>query len=236
MSTTTGWNPWRRALLEVVVIVGSILLAFGMDRWWEGSREAAARARLSDDVATEFVQIIDVIDARIQAGETLRGRLVDFLLIDPDTAARVPTDSAYLMLQAIWRPGTDQINDAMVLDLLDAESFDLLANSALRSALAEWRSSYLLVESRLEVLDQLQVDALRELGKHQAIRTRMLRPASRTDSYPMESGAALRQALSDEGILGVASAKETTFRRLDSLLRRLRESSTEVHRLATSGH
>jgi hypothetical protein len=27
--------PWLRVLLEGVVIVGSILLAFGIDAWWE---------------------------------------------------------------------------------------------------------------------------------------------------------------------------------------------------------
>jgi hypothetical protein len=28
--------PWLRVLIEGVVIVDSILLAFGIDAWWEG--------------------------------------------------------------------------------------------------------------------------------------------------------------------------------------------------------
>ena len=31
--------PWARILLEGVVIVGSILLAFGIDAWWEDHSE-----------------------------------------------------------------------------------------------------------------------------------------------------------------------------------------------------
>jgi len=36
---------WVRALLEGLVIVGSILLAFGIDAWWEGRSEAQAEQK-----------------------------------------------------------------------------------------------------------------------------------------------------------------------------------------------
>ena len=38
----TSQVPWLRVFVEGVVIVGSILLAFGIDAWWErlGQREA----------------------------------------------------------------------------------------------------------------------------------------------------------------------------------------------------
>ena len=31
--------PWLRVLVEGVVIVGSILLAFGLQAWWDGFQE-----------------------------------------------------------------------------------------------------------------------------------------------------------------------------------------------------
>ncbi len=31
--------PWIRVLVESVVIVGSILLALGIDAWWEGRQQ-----------------------------------------------------------------------------------------------------------------------------------------------------------------------------------------------------
>lgn len=34
--------PWLRVLIEGVVIVGSILLGFGIDAWWEGRQEEEA--------------------------------------------------------------------------------------------------------------------------------------------------------------------------------------------------
>ena len=45
--TTTRSIPWLRVLIEGVVIVGSILLAFGIDTWWEGRQERSqVRAEL----------------------------------------------------------------------------------------------------------------------------------------------------------------------------------------------
>ncbi len=32
--------PWPRVFVEGVVIVGSVLLAFGIEAWWDGVQEA----------------------------------------------------------------------------------------------------------------------------------------------------------------------------------------------------
>ncbi len=39
--------PWLRVLVEGVVIVGSILLAFGIDAWWKGREERRAERLLA---------------------------------------------------------------------------------------------------------------------------------------------------------------------------------------------
>ena len=36
MPSLTRQIPWLRVFVEGVVSVGSILLAFGIDAWWEG--------------------------------------------------------------------------------------------------------------------------------------------------------------------------------------------------------
>ena len=45
MSSATAKTSWRRVLVEVHVIVGSILLAFGIDAWWDSHREPAGEQR-----------------------------------------------------------------------------------------------------------------------------------------------------------------------------------------------
>jgi hypothetical protein len=41
--------PWLRVLIEGVVIVGSILLAFGIDAWWNERQETEAAEELARD-------------------------------------------------------------------------------------------------------------------------------------------------------------------------------------------
>ena len=41
LSESTGGIPWSRYLVEGGVIVGSILLAFAIDAWWEDRSEQA---------------------------------------------------------------------------------------------------------------------------------------------------------------------------------------------------
>ena len=46
--------PWLRVFVEGVVIVGSILLAFGIDAWWEGKQERARESEILDSLLPEF--------------------------------------------------------------------------------------------------------------------------------------------------------------------------------------
>ena len=46
--------PWLRVIAEGVVIVGSILLAFGIDAWWEVRVQHEEETQLLADLAEEF--------------------------------------------------------------------------------------------------------------------------------------------------------------------------------------
>ena len=46
--------PWLRVFVEGVVIVGSILLAFGIDAWWDGSKERADELDYLRALRSEF--------------------------------------------------------------------------------------------------------------------------------------------------------------------------------------
>ena len=64
---------WKRLALEVVVIVGSILLAFWIQAWWEGVQEQEERDALvrliRADIAKNIAQFeIEQHDVRPQVG------------------------------------------------------------------------------------------------------------------------------------------------------------------------
>ena len=97
--------PWLRVFVEGVVIVGSILLAFGIDAWWEGRQEREREATYLSalvaevernrvifgkrrDVAARKLELAPVIVPKI--GRLSRGFLAGAVVVRRDFAAKKP--------------------------------------------------------------------------------------------------------------------------------------------------
>ena len=61
--------PWRRIVIEVVVIVGSILLAFGIDAAWDARGEAARRRAVIQGLTSDYQAVRRDLD-RVSAFHT----------------------------------------------------------------------------------------------------------------------------------------------------------------------
>ena len=57
---------WRRVLIEGVVIVGSILLAFAIDAWWDERQERSLTDRRIEALLSEFEQARAEIESEIR--------------------------------------------------------------------------------------------------------------------------------------------------------------------------
>ena len=73
--------PWLRVFVEGVVIVGSILLAFGIQAWWKGRQEADAEADYLQHVSSDLDANVRIFqrqlldwEASARAAEALRPR------------------------------------------------------------------------------------------------------------------------------------------------------------------
>ena len=54
--------PWLRVFVEGVVIVGSILLAFGIEAWWDGVQERVEERQALEALARDFESAAEEID------------------------------------------------------------------------------------------------------------------------------------------------------------------------------
>jgi len=59
--------PWGRVLVEGVVIVGSILLAFGIEAGWQRLESRSERLQLTD-LAEDFEANVGLFEARSREG------------------------------------------------------------------------------------------------------------------------------------------------------------------------
>ncbi len=70
---TTKQIPWLRVFVEGVVIVGSILMAFGIDAWWEGKQEVKTLQEAIQGLQSDFERH----KGRMEFGLTVTSRQVD---------------------------------------------------------------------------------------------------------------------------------------------------------------
>lgn len=53
---------WKGPVIEGIVIVGSILLAFGIDAWWDSRHEASRRAAVIEGLRSDFATAREDLD------------------------------------------------------------------------------------------------------------------------------------------------------------------------------
>jgi hypothetical protein len=162
---TKGQIPWRRVFVEGVVIVGSILLAFGIDAAWDGrdqrQRRAVLFAALVSDMALARAEV-DRVATLHRTGHSAAADLLNFgrvvrsdddqrLMIDSLVAATCCSTASYdaplgAVESVVGSGDLDLISDpALVLELtaFPARVADLAWEQTLLQALATELLTYL---------------------------------------------------------------------------------------------
>lgn len=128
----------RRALVEGVVIVGSILLAFGVDAWWDGVQDRSEEALILRALETEFAENLDAFRAihgvHLKSASELE-YLIDLMSSKSDGEIIQVADTLLRPLISFRTadPATGTLNT-----LLASGRIDLIQNQALQQALAGW--------------------------------------------------------------------------------------------------
>lgn len=146
--------PWLRILVEGVVIVCSILLAFGIDALWESRGERIAEDRLLSSLAVEFRVNKDRLRGNLRFSADIEAAAIAALELAAEPTIDVSPDSVdHLLLNVSWAQPTQWVTgtvDAVVLggDLV------LIESQQLRSELTAWRQALDLVKVAEDVAMQ----------------------------------------------------------------------------------
>ena len=185
--------PWLRVFVEGVVIVGSILLAFGIDAWWDGRQAEAARQ-----------EWLVALEADFETNASLAARYVDrsagdrdlarrFVLMNAEEAAQIPQDSTWTYLVALFRP-----NPAPELASEDDE---------LRRAIGEWRTAISYVnefDARLWELLSLVQSAL---GKYPELQRAFAETDGTGGALTPLPGTFAAEVRADDQVMNLAAQK-----------------------------
>ena len=130
---------WPRLLAESLAIVVSILLAFGIDAWWErrqeDKREEALLTGLLDDFRSSREQLIDRLELAGRIAEGIEGFLSATDEFTPNRRLPVAEPSILAALSTpTYEPATSTLDAALA-----SGDLEFIDNQRIRRELADWR-------------------------------------------------------------------------------------------------
>ncbi len=129
--------PWLRLTLEGVVVVGSILLAFAIDAWWDDRQKTQAEIELLVGLTEEVGANLENLGADLDSLKLNRDRLSRFVLSDPATVGESEGDSAWVsVVRPLYRDFSPKLSYGFLDATIAAGKLELIRDVELRAALA----------------------------------------------------------------------------------------------------
>ena len=130
--------PWKRLTVEGAAIVGSILLAFTIDAWWDERQTRYEEQQILQGLKEEFISIHEVLTrhmaGHLQGLQSLENILLTFENGPSDDAGSI-VDAALLEMVS---PATTDLGNGTLDALLSSGRIEILMNRTLRARLAAW--------------------------------------------------------------------------------------------------
>jgi hypothetical protein len=128
--------PWKRLSVEAVAIVGSILLAFAIDAWWDDKSQRAAEFEYLVNLHEDFLGTQEMLADQIKYIED-RFRYVDRILeVIGNHNMEVPPEDFSLLLGQAYDARTVALPAATYQDMINSGNLRLIRNQSLRSNIA----------------------------------------------------------------------------------------------------
>ena len=131
-----------RILVETLVIVSSILLAFGIDAWWDDRKDRVAETEILAGLHREFASYRDQLRGGIeQHGEMLEAMAAILAAIERGewTSTRWSADEA---IGSLLTPPTSDLGNGVRDAVVQGGRLELLSDAMLRERLAQWPAYY----------------------------------------------------------------------------------------------
>ena len=144
---------WPRFVIEGVVIVASILLAFGIEAWWEGRQEREREREYVGALRQDFDQNLRLIDEAIADQESGVEMIVLLREQLSGSSPSVQRDSLNHHFALAFGVTTHQAVPTTYDELVSTGELGLLTNADLRTALGSW-------STQLQYTRRIEADAL----------------------------------------------------------------------------
>jgi hypothetical protein len=137
--TETQNIPWRRHSIEAAAIVGSILLAFSIDAWWEERGLRVEEQQVLQGLRSEFHYISDVLSGHMSEHLQHLQTLENFLDAAGNGGVEEARPIVIATLLVLLTPMTSDLGSGSLDALIGSGRIEILTNRTLRAKLAAWK-------------------------------------------------------------------------------------------------
>lgn len=128
--------PWARVVIEGLVIVVSILLAFGIDAWWDELQERERERTYLVALRSEFAFTGEQQAEPLSRARARTRHAAEALIAQAQGAQRAPDDSLYWWMSGLSQQLEFDPPRAVLDDLISSGESHLIQSDSLRLALA----------------------------------------------------------------------------------------------------
>jgi len=187
-------KAFGRRLGEGVMILLSILLAFGIDAWWA---EREALSEVSDyltAVSSEMSTSLDILradSARLARARQAQARV---LSLTGPTPIPIDGDTLALLVGAAFDGVPSTLTTGALDSFLGSEAFSRVPDVRLQTDLANWKGSYESLRGQSVVFQQGRTAMIEVLGGTLPLldAAHLVSPSLPRSSFPLNATAALR--------------------------------------------
>jgi len=144
------WNPrlrWFAA--EIVVVVAGILIALGLNAWWQGRQQDQEEQRLLLALHQEFTANQDRLAEILAFHEDVKGTARTLLSVSADLPPDLPADSVdQLLADVTWWASYTTLESTVLDAAVQDGQLSLVGTDSLRRLLSTWRSEVESAESQ----------------------------------------------------------------------------------------
>ncbi len=134
--------PWKRLSLEAATIVGSIILAFTIDAWWDERVERNEETEQLNRLRAEFSTNIDRID-QFMAPLTLQASVEVYELIEVALSRDVTNiDIPTVLLSRMLATPTFEANTPILNGLIRSGRLEIIEDEGVLMPLAAWERQF----------------------------------------------------------------------------------------------
>lgn len=219
----------NKYILESIVIVASILMAFAIEAWWDSRLSAEEEREVSAFIVDEAKVYIGEIEDRLNTLQTDQRNYAEFYNKTIEDLSNVAGEDASRYFNSFLRPPTYDPSQSTIIGIVSAGRISVIENPEVRRSLEDLGLQASRLQRRNIIIQSMESAAALALGKHESHRTWNLRGTGTRNDYSYN----LIDIREDNEVLSAANGLFFQRRIYERYLNIFRESLLELQQVAS---